>query len=214
MADAKTVSPLLDEFSMGSPYSSHHGIVCCPAIHTVTKEKFILKHISIPESQIQVNAMLLTGACADQTAAQSYYEDMTRGLEEEIRLLDRLAQSRGFAPFFSHQSTPKENGEVGMDLWVLSPYRTTLASYTKRNTMTHLNAVNLGIDLCAALTLSRKAGYLYQDLKPENIFITAKRQFQLGDFGFLPLDHLTYATFPENTGDLLLRPSCSTTSAR
>ena len=197
MADAKTVSPLLDEFSMGSPYSSHHGIVCCPAIHTVTKEKFILKHISIPESQIQVNAMLLTGACADQTAAQSYYEDMTRGLEEEIRLLDRLAQSRGFAPFFSHQSTPKENGEVGMDLWVLSPYRTTLASYTKRNTMTHLNAVNLGIDLCAALTLSRKAGYLYQDLKPENIFITAKRQFQLGDFGFLPLDHLTYATFPE-----------------
>ena len=60
-----------------------------------------------------------------------------------------------------------------MDLWVLSPYRTTLTAYAKRNAMTHLNAVNLGIDLCAALTLCRKAGYLYQNLKPENIFCDA-----------------------------------------
>ena len=69
MADAKTVSPLLDDFSLGSPFSSHNGIICCPAIHAVTKEKFILKQVSVPESQTQVNAMLLTGACADQTAA-------------------------------------------------------------------------------------------------------------------------------------------------
>lgn len=26
--------------------------------------------------------------------------------------------------------------------------------------------------------------------------MTPQRQFQVGDFGFLPLDHLTYATFP------------------
>ena len=51
MADAKTVSPLLDDFSLGSPFSSHNGIICCPAIHAVTKEKFILKQVSVPESQ-------------------------------------------------------------------------------------------------------------------------------------------------------------------
>ena len=80
MADANNVSPLLDEFSLGSPYSSHNGIICCPAIHAVTKEKFILKQISIPESQTQVNAMLLTGACADKAAAQRYYADITLSL--------------------------------------------------------------------------------------------------------------------------------------
>lgn len=126
LADANNVSPLLDEFSLGSPYSSHNGIICCPAIHAVTKEKFILKQISIPESQTQVNAMLLTGACADKAAAQRYYADITQGLVEEIHLLERLAQTRGFAAFFSHQTTPKEGDETGMDLWVLSPYRTTL----------------------------------------------------------------------------------------
>ena len=76
LPDAKTVSPLLDEFSLGKPFSSHNGITCCPAIHTVTKEKFILKQISIPESQIQVDGMLLTGACAHRTGAQLYYEGL------------------------------------------------------------------------------------------------------------------------------------------
>lgn len=206
LSDAKTVSPLLDEFSLGKPFSSHNGITCCPAIHTVTKEKFILKKISVPESQIQVDAMLLTGACANREAAQAYYEDITKGLEREIELQKSLSRSRGFAPVFGYQSTPKENGEVGMDLWVLSAYGTTLASYMKRNTMTHLGAVNLGIDLCAALTICRKAGYLYQDLKPENIFITSQRQYQLGDLGFLSLEELSYATFPERYRSVYTAP--------
>lgn len=110
MADAKTVSPLLDDFSLGSPFSSHNGIICCPAIHAVTKEKFILKQVSVPESQTQVNAMLLTGACADQTAAQSYYEDVTHGLEEEIRLLEQAGSDPGLCPLLRHQATPKPRG--------------------------------------------------------------------------------------------------------
>ena len=150
MPDAKTVSPLLDEFSLGKPFSSHNGITCCPAIHT--------------------------GACADRNAAQLYYDGLAKALEAEIHVLADLAQTRGFVPFYNCQTTTKADGEVGVDVWVLSPYRTTLSAYTKRNTMTHLGAVNLGIDLCAALTIARKAGYLYQDLKPENVFITQQKQ--------------------------------------
>lgn len=206
MSDAKTVSPLLDAFSLGKPFSSHNGITCCPAIHTVTKEKFILKKISVPESQTQVDAMLLTGACASRKEAQTYYEDMAKKLTEELELQKRLSRSRGFAPVFGYQSVPKEDGEVGVELWVLNVYGTTLASHMKRNTMTHLGTVNLGIDLCAALTICRKAGYLYQDLKPENIFITSQRQYQLGDLGFLPLEELSYATFPERYRSVYTAP--------
>ena len=206
LPDAKTVSPLLDEFSLGKPFSSHNGITCCPAIHTVTKEKFILKQISIPESQIQVDAMLLTGACADRNAAQLYYDGLAKALEAEIHVLADLAQTRGFVPFYNCQTTPKADGEVGVDVWVLSPYRTTLSAYTKRHTMTHLGAVNLGIDLCAALTIARKAGYLYQDLKPENVFITQQKQYQLGDLGFVALDELSYSTFPDKYRSIYTAP--------
>lgn len=206
MSEVNTVSPLLDAFSLGSPFSSHNGITCSPAIHTVTNEKFILKKISIPESQVQVEAMLLTGACADREAAQAYYEDVAKSLEREIALMNSLAQSRGFASFFASQTTKKPDGEVGLDLWVLSPHRTTLAAYMEKNTMTHLSAVNLGIDLCAALAVCRKAGYLYQDLKPENIYLTQHNQFQLGDFGLLSLDDLTYATFPDKYRSVYAAP--------
>ena len=110
MADAKTVSPLLDDFSLGSPFSSHNGIICCPAIHAVTKEKFILKQVSVPESQTQVNAMLLTGACADQTAAQSYYEDVTHGLEEKAACWSGWLRPGALPPSTATRPPPKQMG--------------------------------------------------------------------------------------------------------
>ncbi len=206
MSDAHTVSPLLDEFSLGKPFSSHNGITCCPAIHNVTKEKYILKRISIPESQDQVEAMLFTGACQDRPAAQVYYEESVHALENEIALLQALSKSRGFLPFTSFQTVAKENEEIGFDLYLLAPYRTTLGAYCRKNTMTHLGAVNLGIDLAAALSQSRRAGFLYLNLRPENICITEGRRFRLGDLGFMPLDDLAYATFPQKYRSVFTAP--------
>lgn len=197
MSDAHTVSPLLDAYTLGEPVRDHHGITCTPAIHQVTQEKFMLKHISVPESQIQVDAMLLTGACENKEAAKSYYADMARELTEEVEAFRRLARGRGFVPFFAHQEVEKTGDEIGTDLYVLSPFRTTLAAYVKSNPMTHLAAVNLGLDLCASLVLARKAGYIYLNLKPENITVTSQRQFQAADFGLMKLDTLPYATFPD-----------------
>lgn len=197
MSGIKKVSPLLDEFSLGKAFSERFGVVCYPAIHSVTNEKFILKHISVPESQTKVDALILTGACQDRAAAQTYYEELAQNMVKEIQVLKNLYQTRGFASFYDYQLTPKENNQIGMDLWLLSPYRNTLANHMKRGAMTHLEAVNLGIDLCAALTLCRKAGYIYQNLRPENIFMTPQRKFQLGDLGLLALDEMSYAMVPD-----------------
>ena len=206
LSDAHTVSPLLDDFSLGKPFSSHNGITCCPAIHNVTKEKYILKRISVPESQDQVEAMLFTGACQDRAAAQAYYEESVHALEKEVALLQVLSKSRGFFPFTGSQTVAKENGEIGFDLYLLSPYRITLEAYCRKNTMTHLAAVNLGIDLAAALSQSRRAGFLYLNLSPKNIFITEGRRYQLGDLGFMPMDDLAYATFPEKYRSIFTAP--------
>lgn len=209
MSEHKPVSPLLDDFSLGQSFSSHYGVTCRPALHTATKEKFILKQISIPASQVQVDALLLTGSCADRESAQAYYSGVAEDLQAEISILKNLSKARGFAPFYGHQLVAKENGEVGFDLYILSPYKTSLAAYTKRNAMTHLSAVNLGIDLCAALASCRRAGYLYQDLRPENIFLTSQKQFQISDLGFFPLDELTYATFPDRYRSFYAAPELS-----
>lgn len=197
LSEVKKISPLLDEFALGRQFSNHYGVSCYPAVHTVSNEKFILKHVSIPESQTKVDALLLTGACLDRTAAQTYYEELAQSMVSELETLRDLAQTRAFSPVYDYQLTPKDKEQVGMDLWILTPYRQTLAACLRRGGLTHLDAVNMGIDVCAALTLCRKAGFIYQNLRPENIYITAQRRFQLGDLGLLPLDELAFSMLPD-----------------
>lgn len=196
MPDFQTVSPLLDGITIGQSFSSRSGIRCYAAIDAASGEKFILKHILVPESQVKIDAMLLAGACANEDDARVYFRQEADAIAEEVRILERLSRIRGFIPFRGCQVESCAEG-AGSQVYLLSAYQTTLSSFTRKNAMTHLNAVNLGIDLCAALSICHKAGYLYLDLKPENIFMTPQRQFLIGDLGFLSLDELDFATFPD-----------------
>ena len=43
MSEEKSISPLLDGFTLGSPMSEHNGVRCCPAIKENSDKKFIVK---------------------------------------------------------------------------------------------------------------------------------------------------------------------------
>ena len=196
MSEPKLISPMLDGYSIGEPFSNHHGVRCCPAMHSNSDGKYIVKVISIPASQVQLQALLLTGAYQSEAAARDYFLELAEGIIAETDVLNKLSKQEGFLSFEDHQIVPKEN-EVGYDIYLLSSYRRTLARHLRKTAMTHLAAVNLGLDLCAALTVSRNAGYLYADLKPENIFVCHDREFRIGDLGFLKLDSLKFTSIPE-----------------
>ena len=196
MSEPKLISPLLDGFVMGDPISDHHGVRCCPAMHTETEQKYIVKIISIPASQRQLDALLLTGAYSSKEEALAYFAELSEGAISEAKLLQRLSQLEGFAGYTDWQLVPMEEG-IGFELYLLSPYRATLERQFRQEPMTHLGTVNLGLDLCAALTVSRRSGNLYVDLKPGNIFITDKQEYRIGDLGFIALDSLKYASLPD-----------------
>ena len=69
MSELKLISPLLDGFEIGDPISDHHGVRCCPAMKENSDDKYIVKIISVPASQKQLDALLLTGAYKDASAA-------------------------------------------------------------------------------------------------------------------------------------------------
>ena len=77
MSDQKLISPLLDGFVMGDPLSSHDGVCCCPAMKENSDEKYIVKIISIPASQKELDALLLTGAYPDAASAVAYFKELT-----------------------------------------------------------------------------------------------------------------------------------------
>lgn len=197
MSEPKLISPLLDGFVMGDPISDRHGVKSCPAMQTDTEDKYIVKIISVPADQSKLDALLLAGAFADKASALSYFADLADGIEQEAITLQRLSQLEGFEAFQNWQTVPMDDEEVGYDVYLIGSYRAALDRLLRRGSMTHLAAVNLGLDLCAALSACRRSGYLYVNLKPENIYIGGDNEYRIGDLGFLPLSSLAFASLPE-----------------
>ncbi len=196
MSEPKMISPMLDNFIMGGSMSEHHGVRCYPAIENETGDRYIVKVISVPAVPSQLDALLLTGAYADKTAALAYFKELADGVISEVDTLEKLAELEGFIAYTACQIEPMESGD-GYDIYLLGTYKRTLQKHFKRHSFTHLDALNLGLDLCAALSVCRRLGYLYVDLKPSNVFVTDQRLFRIGDLGFVRLDSLKYASVPE-----------------
>ena len=196
MSEPKLISPLLDGFSMGAALSEHDGVRCYPALKENSDKKYIVKIISIPASQSQVDALLLTGAFREPTAALEYFRELTDTVEREAACLKNLSRLEGFLSFEGWQVVPMEHGDLGYRVYLLASYRHALEQYVRRNTMTHLGAVNLGIDICNALSAARRAGWIYADLKPSNIFISDNREYRIGDLGLMELEGLDLAALP------------------
>ena len=191
------VSPLLDGFTMGNPVNDHYGVCCYPAVKANSERKYIVKVISVPPSQTQLDALLITGAYKNSAEAAEYFRQLSDNLMEEAALLQSLSRLEGFVPFEGCQAEPMQKNRIGYQVVLLSGFRLSLERYMHRHTVSHLEAVNLGIDLCAALSACRKAGMLYIDLKPSNIFISNKKEYKIGDLGFTPLDSIKYSSMPE-----------------
>ena len=196
MSEAKLISPMLDGFAIGGPISDHHGIRCYPAMPADSDKRYIVKVISIPASKVQLDALLLAGAYSSQDSALAYFRELADGIAAEADVLKKLSRFEGFIPFEDLQIVPKDDN-TGYDVYILSPYKRSLERHMRKKPMTHLAAVNLGLDLCASMVVCRRLGYLYVDLKPGNIFINEKNEFRIGDLGFQKLNSLRYASLPD-----------------
>ena len=177
LSEPQLISPLLDGFVMGDPISSHDGVRACPAMQLETDKKYIVKIISLPATQSKLDALLLAGAFHDRQSAVDYFKELADGVVEEAALLQKLSRHEGFVAFENWQMVTMDEDGTGFDIYLLSQYRPTLEGVFRNNEITHLQAINLGLDLCAALSVSRRFGYLYSNLRPSNIYICNEREF-------------------------------------
>lgn len=197
MPEAIHISPLLDNMILGEAISDHNGIRCYPVMHVQTNDKYILKVISVPSSKTKLDALLLTGALENEDAAKDYFMQRTKELTEELDNLQQLSRQEGFLPCAGYQVVPMEDS-VGFDIYILSTYRRTLERHMSKQPMTQLDALNLGLDLCSALTACRRNGYMFANLKPSNVYLNDNGEYRISDLGLIDLKTLKYATVPEH----------------
>ena len=68
MSELKMVSPLLDRMTVLEEIPGRDGCTCYSLRQEDSGERFVVKHISIPASEKQTIALLLSGAYPDQAA--------------------------------------------------------------------------------------------------------------------------------------------------
>ena len=197
MSGPNLISPLLDGFVMGPPISSHHGIRCCPAMKHNSDNKYIVKISSVPSSQAQLAALLLTGVSNDPGEAMDHFRSVAEGITKEADLLTDISVNDGFLPYLGHQIVPMGDNKLGYLVYLVSSYKRALDKYARRDTAGALNDVlKIGLDMCSALSACRSRGYIYINLKPTNIFLSEDKEFRIGDIGFVPLEDLAHTGLP------------------
>ena len=197
MAEIKLNTALMTNMEVQDCLSRRGGVAVYSVKSTKSDQLYALKHISVPETQKQVDALILTGAAADEEAAQAYYQQVVTDYQAELEQLEALSGSPNLDSFHSYEIKPKEDG-VGYDVYLLSEFRTTLDRYLTDTPMTQSSAVNLAMDLCNALTELRAAGLIHRDVKPSNIYLSSQGHFMLGDMGIAKVDELKYCSMPES----------------
>lgn len=195
MTVPRSVSPILDGFLLSAPTSAHDAVVCCPATEKVGGAPYVVKVISVPASGVQIDALLMAGAFPDRAGVDDYYKEQAREIRNEAKRLRNMATLGYFADFDSVQVVPAARGS-GYEVYLLAPQRTSLRTVMCRSDVTQLEIVNMALDICAALSTCRQAGFFYANLKPENIFFV-NGHYRIGDLGFLPMSAVGHTSLPQ-----------------
>ena len=83
LPELKMISPLLTNMEVVKCISVRGGTSVYIVKSTKSNQSYYLKHICIPESQKQVDALMFTGAAATVDDAQNYYKQVAADYQAE-----------------------------------------------------------------------------------------------------------------------------------
>jgi len=194
------------QYTLGDVLTVKDGVRCYPATDRENGNRYIAKVHSFPAKPSTTEAFLLSGAFPNIEKVNAYYREQARELCKQAAILNALSHTEYFSHFSACQTEPKN--DLGYDVWLLSPYKRSLYTILNKVKLSREDIIELGIHLCRGLTQCREAGFIYVGLKPQNIFLSAKGEFQIGDVGFVPISSLPYATLPKRYSTIYAPPEC------
>lgn len=196
MSELKMISPLMDGMIVEKERIGHNDQPSYILRNEKNGERYVLNILSLPENDSRIRALILSGAYENEEAVHAYYGRLAEDIKQELKIGQQLSASGCFAGAVSFQVVPKSSG-VGYDIYIIYPLNIALSEFLTMNAMTSLRALNLGIDLCEAISACRQAGYLHLNLKPQTVFLMPNSRFLIGDLGLTSLEFLEYASVPE-----------------
>lgn len=141
-----------------------------------------LKHITIPTEK-QYNSVL-NSMGGDVSKADSYFSQMLNNIVSEIRILNDLSEKgvQHIVRYYENDivvtDTPRR-----YDIFILMEYLTPLEDYIQSQDFFVRDVIRLGLDVLYGLQSCHNNGVIHRDIKDDNIFVSEKGEYKIGDFG-------------------------------
>ncbi len=145
------------------------------------RESSILKIIRLGENRNERKTFDLSEEiCVEED--DDDYEKIIRNIKKNIKSVKKADDGKYFVRYEDMELRKASDGKGKLILIKLEECR-SLADILKDLSFTLEEALRLGINICNSLIKCRSFGYIYPNLKPENILFDRSGRCKLGDFG-------------------------------
>ncbi len=142
--------------------------------------KSALKVIRIPKTDSEVKSILNDGM--DEESVVGYFRGFVDEIVKEIAIMTSLKNHPNIVGYEDHNVIPHEDG-IGWDILIRMELLTPLGDWQLKHGMDGKETIELGKQICSALSFCEKKNLMHRDIKPENLFVDELGTFKLGDFG-------------------------------
>ncbi len=141
-----------------------------------------LKHITIPTEK-QYNSVL-NSMGGDVSKADSYFSQMLNNIVSEIRILNDLSEKgvQHIVRYYENDILVTDSPRR-YDIFILMEYLTPLEDFIQSTDFLVRDVVRLGMDVLNGLKSCHDNGVIHRDIKDDNIFVSDKGEYKIGDFG-------------------------------
>lgn len=141
-----------------------------------------VKHISMPANQDDLNMIRSELGTANEDTINSYLYESLQDMLGEYFQMKSLQGNTNIVACQDIQQIPKADG-IGYDVYIWMELLESLSKRIIDGKMDRNETIRMGMDICQALSLLRSNGIVHRDIKPQNIFVNARGDYKLGDFG-------------------------------
>ena len=167
---------LIGRGSFGSVYEIERDVVGDGDV-----EKAALKHISIPQSDSEIDELRSEGL--DNASITETFREQVKEIANEYRLMKKLNDCPYVVSCDDVRIVQHEE-DLGWDIFIRMELLTPLLKLLGDTPdFPEEQIVRLGTDLCRALAYCHKRKIIHRDIKPQNIFVSSEGIYKLGDFG-------------------------------
>lgn len=145
------------------------------------RENAVMKIIRLGENRNERKVFSSENDFSSQEG-EDIYDKIINKILDNIEEVKEADDGKCFVKYEDVELRRASDGK-GRLILIRLEYAKSLAEVLKEISFTHDEALRLGINICSSLVKCRSFGYIYPNLKPENILFDAEGRCKLGDFG-------------------------------